>query len=134
MVVMILGYGCNWWARYGHDANDPYRFTRHAAYYNSSGIRCGSKVRRHWVVPGLIRHNGAGDFNPHLPQRSVGQTFICSEVDFLFGGNRLLIERKAPQTSSPECFLIAVSSDRFGTLSLKADDSRSPSCRVICAS
>ena len=62
MLVKILNFGTNWWARFGSDLDDPLRLTCHAAYYNSTGIRCGRKVRRHWIAPGLIRFNGVGDF------------------------------------------------------------------------
>ena len=46
MLVKILGFGSNWWARFGRDPQDRYRFTRHAAYFNSTGVRCGNKIRR----------------------------------------------------------------------------------------
>ena len=28
MSVKILGFGSNWWARFGRDPNDPCRYTR----------------------------------------------------------------------------------------------------------
>ena len=68
MLVKILEFGSNWWARFGRDPHDRYRYTKHAAYFNSTGVRCGSKMRRYWVVPGLIRFNGVGDFNPQFPE------------------------------------------------------------------
>src|SRR5581483_274962 len=43
VLVRILSFGCNWWARFGHDPEDRYRYTRRAAYYNSTGVRCGNK-------------------------------------------------------------------------------------------
>ena len=73
MLVKILEFGSNWWARFGRDPHDRYRYTRHAAYFNSTGVRCGSKMRRCWIVPGLIRFNGVGDFNPQFPNRAVGR-------------------------------------------------------------
>ncbi|MGE5324311.1 MAG: hypothetical protein ACM3SW_15695 [Actinomycetota bacterium] len=94
MRIMVMEFGTNWWGRFGSDPCDPYCYTRHAAYYNSTGIRCGRKVRRHWIIPGLIRFNGVGDFDPHHPRCSVGHTFLASNLDFLFGGNRLLLMRK----------------------------------------
>jgi hypothetical protein len=38
MLVQVLSFGTNWWARFGRNADDPHRFTRHAAYYNSTGV------------------------------------------------------------------------------------------------
>ena len=74
MLVKILEFGSNWWARFGRDPHDRYRYTRHAAYFNSTGVRCGSKMRRYWLVPGLIRFNGVGDFNPQFPAALSGRS------------------------------------------------------------
>src|SRR5882757_9607275 len=113
MFVKILGFGSNWWARFGRDPQDPYRHTRHAAYFNSTGLRCGNKMRRYWIVSGLLRFNGVGDFNPHFPNRAVGKTFECTDPTFALGGNRVLFTRRVAQLG-PDYFLVVVSSDRFG--------------------
>ncbi|HKC01417.1 MAG TPA: hypothetical protein VKD23_21715, partial [Terriglobales bacterium] len=114
MSVKILGFGSNWWTRFGGDPNDACRYTRHAAFYNSAGVRCGQKIKRHWIVPGLIRFNGVGDFDPHFPSRAIGETFWCSDLAFACGGNRILFVRRTPKTAIPDQYLAVVSSDRFG--------------------
>jgi len=114
MSVKILGFGSNWWTRFGHDSNDACRYTRRAAYYNSAGVRCGRKIKRHWVLPGLIRFNGIGDFDPHFPSRAIGETFWCSDLAFAYGGNRILFVRRAPKTAIPDHYLVVVSSKRLG--------------------
>lgn len=134
MLIQVLSFGTNWWARFGRDPHDPYRFTRHAAYYNSTGVRCGSKVRRHWVVPGLIRFNGVGDFNPHRPASAVGKTFSCSDLAFAFGGNRLLFERKVERSAIPDCYLVVTNSVQHGHINFSSDSWKSPSAAVIAAS
>lgn len=113
MLVKILEFGSSWWARFGRDPEDRYRHTRHAAYFNSAGVCCGNKVRRYWIVPGLIRFNGVGDFNPHFPSRSVGETFECADLTFACGGNRLLFVRKG-RRSAPGYYLVVASSNRCG--------------------
>jgi len=122
MLVKILEFGSNWWARLGRDPQDRYRYTRHAAYFNSTGVRCGNKMRRHWIVPGLIRFDGVGDFNPHFPSRAVGEIFECSDLAFTRGGNRILFRRKVKNPCQPDYFLLAMSSDRFGALRLSVSD------------
>lgn len=134
MLVRVLSFGTNWWARFGRDSQDPYRFTRHAAYYNSTGVRCGSKVRRHWVVPGLIRFNGVGDFNPHRPETAIGKTFSCSELVFAFGGNRLLFERRIARATIPDCYLVVMNSLSHGHINFASDAWKSASTAVIAAS
>jgi len=122
MLVKILEFGSNWWARFGRDPHDRYRYTKHAAYFNSTGVRCGSKMRRYWLVPGLIRFNGVGDFNPQFPNRAVGEVFECTDLVFACGGNRVLFRRKVAQSRRPDYFLLAVSSGRFGAVSFEASD------------
>jgi len=134
MLVKILGFGSSWWARFGRDPHDRYRYTRHAAYFNSAGLRCGNKVRRHWILPGLIRFNGVGDFNPQFPSRSVGETFECTDLAFACGGNRLLFVRKAASSVSPDYHLIAISSDRCGPFNFHEPGWKSESVIPIAVS
>lgn len=134
MLVKILRFGSNWWARVGRDPRDRYRFTRHAAYFNSTGLWAGNKVRHHWIVPGLIRFNGVGDFKPQFPNRSVGVTFECAEPAFALGGNRILFQRKAAPSVPPDYFLVVLSADQHGTLECLASDWKADSVRVIALS
>jgi hypothetical protein len=134
MLVKILGFGSSWWARFGRDPHDRYRYTRHAAYFNSTGVHCGNKIKRHWVLPGLIRFNGAGDFNSHSPRRSVGQTFECADLAFACGGNRLLFVRKAAACVPPDYYLVAISSETWGLFDFAESDWRSESVMPIAVS
>lgn len=132
--MKVLNFGSNWWARSGRDPEDRYRFTRHAVYYNSTGVRCGSKVRRHWITSGLIRINGISGFNPHLPDRAIGCTFVCSDPAHEFGGNRLLFQTKAPKSAVPDCYLIVISSDAHGRIDFTSNVWKSVFAQVIAAS
>ncbi len=134
MLVKILQFGTSWWSKAGSNPADPYRYTRRAAYFNSTGVRCGKKVRHHWLVRGLIRFNGVGDFNPNFPGRSIGQTFECSELGFAFGGNRLLFERKARNAAAPDCYLVAISHERCGQFDFASGDWKSPATVTLAIS
>jgi hypothetical protein len=134
MLVQVLSFGTNWWARFGRNIDDPHRFTRHAAYYNSTGVRCGNKIRRHWIIPGLIRFNGIGDFNPNLPDRAIGRTFICSNLTQAFGGNRLLFQSRAHKSAPPDFYLIVISSDVHGQVDFTSGVWKSVFSQVIAAS
>jgi hypothetical protein len=134
MLVKVLNFGTSWWARPGRELHDPYRFTRHAAYFNSTGVRCGRKVRRHWIVPGVIRFNGISDFNPHLPNRSLGKTFECTDLEFSFGGHRLLFRHKHSRSGQPDWFLVVLSEERHGRINFAAANWKSSLSQVIAAS
>src|ERR1700691_1517628 len=96
MLVKILEFGSNLWARFGRAPHDRPPYTKHASYFNSPGVRCGNKMRRYWVVPGLIQFNGVGDLNPQFPNRSVGEVFECTDLTLAHGGNRALFLGKFP--------------------------------------
>ena len=134
MSIKVLGFGSNWWARFGRDPLDRYRFTRHAAYFNSTGVQCGNKMRRHWVVPGLLRFNGVGDFNPQFPNRAVGKTFECADLVFALGGNRILFRRKIAPSGLPDFFLLAVSSVAYGSFNFEDAGWKSHSVSPIAVS
>jgi hypothetical protein len=134
MRVKVLRFGSNWWSRFGRNPDDPFRFSRRAAYYNSTGLRCGSKMRRHWAIPGLIRFNGVGDFNPNFPSRSVGQTFLCTELTFAFGGNRVLFNRRIESPAAPDWHLVVVSSLRFGLFDFQSAAWKSDAVQPIAVS
>jgi hypothetical protein len=134
MLVKVLNFGTNWWARFGRDVEDPHRFTRHAAYYNSTGVRCGNKIRRHWIVSGLLRFNGVGDFNPNLPERAIGCTFVCSDLVQAFGGNRLLFQNKAPKSVVPDCYLVVISSAAHGGIDFTSSVWKSALSQVVAVS
>jgi hypothetical protein len=134
MLVKILQFGTSWWRKAGPDPSDPYRYTRRAAYFNSTGVRCGKKIRHHWIVRGLVRFNGVGDFNPNFPNRAIGQTFECPEVTFAFGGNRLLFERKACNAATPDCYLVVVARERCGEFDFASGDWKSPASVALAVS
>src|SRR5437660_12605468 len=131
MIVKALQFGSNRWARFGRDPNDRYRFTKHAAYYNSSGLLCGSKMRRHWVIPGLIRFNGVSDFNPNYRARLIGQVFDCSDLKYAYGGNRLLFQRRVHPTTAPDYYLVVISSDRSSMCDFQSPTWKAAAVEVI---
>jgi hypothetical protein len=118
MLVKTTGFGTNWWRRFGSDPLDRLRYTAHAAYFNSTGVQCGNKIRRHWVIAGLIRFNGASNFAARDVGSCIGQTFLCSDLVVAYGGNRVLFKEKASDGTIPDFFLVVVTSDRFGLLDL----------------
>lgn len=134
MLVKVLSFGSSWWARCGQDADDPYRLSRHAAYYNSTGVHCGSKVRRHWVVSGLLRFNGVCDFNLKDANRAIGWTFVCSDLELALGGNRLLFRSKAAKFATPDCYLVVISSEQHGRVDFGSAVWKSMLSRLIAAS
>jgi hypothetical protein len=44
MLVRILEFGSNWWARFGRDPHNRHRHNRHAAYLNFTGVQLKTAV------------------------------------------------------------------------------------------
>jgi hypothetical protein len=127
MRLAVLSFGSNWWARSEREIS---RFAR----YNSSGIECGRKMRRHWTVPGILRINGKSNFGQWPPQRMLGGSFRASELSFACGGNRLLLVEKSADSRPPEFYLLTISSALHGSLDLSSPSCRSGSSIVFAAS
>ena len=136
MLVRILGFGCNWWRRCGVDPNDRFRYTKHAAFFNSTGVQCGRKIRRHWVIPGLIRFNGATSGMRTDVSLCIGQIFSCTERVFALGGYRVVFERKLKDRGQhvPDYFLVVLSAERFGYVQFEQPIWKSEGAQVIAAS
>jgi hypothetical protein len=132
MLVNVLSFGINWWTRCVRDSGDP--APRKNAYYNSTGVRCGGKIRRHWITPGLIRLNGVLGFDPSQAHRAVGQTFVCSDLKYALGGNRLLLKSKSAKSAIPDHYLVTVSSEEHGAINFASSVWKSIFSLVIAAS
>jgi len=127
MRVAVLSFGSNWWARSESRAR---RFAR----YNSSGIACGRKMRRHWIIPGVVRFNGMSNFSSWPPQSMLGGSFLCSEVSFACGGNRLLFLERIPDLELPQFCLLTINDQVHGRLDLSSRTCRSGTSIVLAAS
>jgi hypothetical protein len=133
MIIRIVSLGCNWWGRPGVDPDDPYQFTRSAAYFNSTGVRCGNKIRRHWVVDGLIRFNGVSDFDPQRPLNCIGRTYLCSDLTIWASGNRILFHNSATG-KSPDTCLVTLTSDEHGIIDYTIPGWKSTNVKPIAVS
>jgi hypothetical protein len=116
-VVQIVSFGSAWWVRPGRDVGDSERYTRHAAYFNSTGVEVGSKIHTAGPVRGLVRFNVSSGLDPHDAQNNIGRIFCFTEVERYRDTNRLLALRRATKDATPTHFLIRVSSILHGTLS-----------------
>jgi hypothetical protein len=118
LIVQILSFGSAWWVRPGWEERDPLRYTQHAAYFNSTGVRQGSKVHMDGPVKGLVRFNATSGLNPHRTQDNIGAVFCCSGIEMYRNTNRLLAIRRLSQDTAPTHFLASMSSSIHGAIRL----------------
>ena len=120
MTVHILGVGAEWWLRPG-PADDRYRFTKRAAYFNTTAIMQPSsgRIRRSWAIPGVVRFNGNSGIDPHRPDLVVGSVYVCTGIEKFGGWNRLLATGKRHRTVAATHYLLAVDSSLYGRIDLR---------------
>jgi len=133
MRVCIVSLGTNWWAMHSRDLDDPYCFRRRAAWFNSAGLRYGSRLRLCWAYPGHIRFNQKSGFQPEYPQRSIGKTFLCSGPNCVGGRTHLLFARLLDGTE-PDLYLVTVTDASNGRISFSSPAWRSAGVRPISIS
>lgn len=115
LVAQIVSFGSAWWVRPGRDVDDSERYTRHAAYFNSTGIKDGSKIHMAGPVRGMVRFNVSSGLDPHHTQNNIGRIFCFTEIERYRDTNRLSALHRAAKDASPTHFLIRVSSTLHGT-------------------
>jgi hypothetical protein len=110
MRIALEGFGSIWSVRKGESS-------KRSAYYNTTGIIVGGRLRHQSRVYGHLRFNEVGGFNPNHIERNMGRVFeSVGSVDQ--GGARVLLHRLSSEPKVPEYFSFAVKSNRTGRLTI----------------
>ena len=135
MIVFCASFGSLWWLRPGHDPGDSGRYSSRAALFNTTGFKgSGSRERRNWTVPGVVRVNAGPCIEQRLRLDAVEPgNFQSPGLERSGAQNRLLLERRAKSATLAEAVLLSVSSKAVGRITF-ASDWRTPGVRIVCAS
>jgi hypothetical protein len=133
MVVRIIGFGSNWWEMHSRDASDPYCFRRRAAWFNSTALKCGRRVRFSAVYPGQVRFNTTSGFNPEFPTRALGKTFLCAGPN-QYGGKAHLLFVCPAKEMAPDAWLVTMNSSVHGPIQFDKPGWRSAGVQPISIS
>lgn len=125
MYVRMISFGSNWWA--GREPGRP------PAWFNSAGIRHGSRIDHAWIWTGQVRFNRSSGFHPEFPQRAIGSTFGCHLPQIHRGKTHLLVTQKCPY-SKPDEYLVTVNDGIQGQIFFERDDWSSAGVQPISIS
>ena len=76
MLISVLGFGSIWTLRSTGVARAQKQFdTRELAYYNTTGVEVGGKLRNRPRVYGVARFNGNSGFRPECWHRMLYKVF-----------------------------------------------------------
>jgi hypothetical protein len=127
MLITIEGFGRIWEQRIGKDPADPLRFSSHAAFYNTTGVRVGEHgiVKHRWRVGGKIRFQGASTFDSARIENNLGRVFECDEPEERFTWLQICCKRRLASPQKPDWFLFRVTSELLGWINFKSDTAKS---------
>jgi len=116
--VTIEGFGSIWSRRTRPASLNPKR--QRIAYYNTTGVTVGGKVRPRSRIFGQLRFNGAGGFIAAGIERNIGRIFQCSaELDGTV--HKLVFHHLLDKPQPPDFFMVAVTSNCTGLLPIESE-------------
>jgi hypothetical protein len=131
MQVAVNGFGSIWTRRFGRHSDSVTRYSRDAAFYNTTGVLVNGKMRARSRVYGVTRFDGSSGFTPHNPAKILHRVFECSEPSIRNGGNHLLFRTLVDGGANPDFYLVVVRADMTGWMDRAGADWKSPECLVI---
>lgn len=133
MIVRILSCGVNWWGMHAKDLSDPLCFSRKTAYFNSTGLMFGRRLRHLFLYRGRIRFNRTSGFDPEFVERIAGKTFH-SPGPIVYGGSRILLFDLPAKGQEPDACLVTFNNTEHGAIDFRAKSWRSAGIDVIAVS
>ena len=118
MMVRILSCGVHWWGMHSKNIEDPYCFRRKPAYFNTTGLMYGRRLRNCQIYPGMMRFNRTSGFDPEFVDRISGKTFQAAPPRLYDGKVQLLIE--FPGTGqAPDTYLVTLHPETHGAIEFR---------------
>jgi hypothetical protein len=134
MRIRVISFGTNWWTVHSNNLDDPFCFRRRAAWFNSTGLRTGRRLRLCWVYPGQVRFNQNSGFDPEHPMRSVGRTFFSQGPTTMQGRTHLLLSHLVQNDATPDRYLVTLSAQHNGHISFASHHWMSEGAQPISVS
>jgi hypothetical protein len=131
VLVSIQGFGSIWEPRIGRDPSDPFRYSRHAAFFNTTGIQVNGKFRYRWRAGGKIRFEGGSWFDSVTPHHNLNKVFECDEPEERPEWVQMCCKRRLPKPEVPDYFLFCILSGHIGRLKMRDRRARSEETYVL---
>jgi hypothetical protein len=126
MIIGLEGFGSIWSrrARAGHGRS---------AFYNTTGITTGGRLRHRSRIFGQLRFNELGGFNPEHIERNIGRVF---EARGPVEPSRrcILLHHLLSQPAVPDYYLFVVNSGRTGELAMEHEGWKSDGVVLVSLS
>ncbi|MFN7995358.1 MAG: hypothetical protein U0Q18_17245 [Bryobacteraceae bacterium] len=115
MLISVLGFGSIWTRRVSQEGHNPagVRISE-AAYYNTTGVLVGDKLRNRPCTYGVARFNGKSGFRPDCIHRMLQKVFECEPPCVWNGHNKVLFKKLLGSSERPDAYLVTITADQSG--------------------
>ena len=109
MLISILGFGSIWTRRGG---------TLGSAYFNTTGVLVGDKLRNRPCTYGVARFNGNSGFRPDCMHRMLEKVFECEPPCIWNGHNKVLFKKLLRESAKPDAYLVTITAEQSGGINI----------------
>src|SRR4051794_32401112 len=111
MLISVLGFGSIWTRRAAGAGPSQ---TLDAAYYNTTGVLVGGKLRNRPRIYGVARFNGKSGFRPDRVFQAVGKVFESEAPCVWKGMPRVCFKMLLPRPAKPDAYLVTITGEESG--------------------
>ena len=109
MLIAVQSFGSIWTARGACTDAGGANTARRGAYYNTTGVLAGDKLRNRSCIYGHVRVDGCSVFHPQFAGRLIHRVCESEGVTVRNGRNKLFLRQLAPEGTQPDVYLFRVS-------------------------
>ena len=114
MLVAVQSFGSIWTERGASPEVDGANAVRRRAFYNTTGVRAGSKLRSRSCVYGYVRLDECSGFHPGFAERVIHRVYESEGVSVWDGRNKLFLRQLTPTGTRPDLYLFRSGSAEIG--------------------
>ena len=109
MLVAVQSFGSIWTARGASTEANGANSARRGAYYNTTGVLAGGKLRNRSCIYGYIRVDECSGFHPRLADRLIHRVYDSEGVSVWKGRNKLFLRQLTAHGTRPDVYLFRIS-------------------------
>ena len=114
MLVAVQSFGSIWTERRAStDVNDA-NSARRRAFYNTTGVAAGGKLRSRSCVYGYVRLDECTGFHPASAERAIHRVYESEGVSVWSERRKLFLRQVAPNGTAPDMYLFRIDSAKVG--------------------
>ncbi|HLH32783.1 MAG TPA: hypothetical protein VKY31_16395 [Terriglobia bacterium] len=114
MLVAVQSFGSIWTERRASRDVDGANCVRRPAFYNTTGVMSGSKLRNRSCVYGYVRLDECSGFHPSSANRVIHRVYESEGVSVWSGRNKLFLRQLMPAGTRPDVYLFRIGSSEIG--------------------